>query len=123
MPPEISVNYLAVIVCVVVAMPLGFLWFGPLFGKAWAAGMGMNFEEKPEGMARSMILYGVGSLLIAFVLAHSIAIWRPSTWNADATDAGSWLFALNGAIWTWIGFFVPLQLGRVAWEKLSCFLI
>ena len=34
MQPEIAVNHLAVAVCVVVGMPVGFLWFGPLFGKA-----------------------------------------------------------------------------------------
>ena len=27
------------------------------------------------------------------------------------------MYGLNAAVWTWIGFFVPLQIGRVAWEK------
>jgi hypothetical protein len=34
MQPEFMINHLAVLVCVVAAMPLEFLWFGPLFGKA-----------------------------------------------------------------------------------------
>ena len=116
MPPDIAVNYLAVAACVVAAMPVGFLWFGPVFGKAWAKGMGME-DVKPDGaaMAKSMIIFAVGNLLIAFVLAHSLAIWRPSTWGAGE-DAGAYVFALNAALWTWVGFFVPLQIGRVAWE-------
>lgn len=72
MHPEILVNHLAVIVCVAVAMPLGYLWYGPIFGKAWATQMGMDHEEQPAGMAKSLILYAVGAFLIAFVLAHSI---------------------------------------------------
>ena len=118
MPPEIAVNYLAVIVCVVVAMPVGFLWFGPLFGKAWARHMGMENMEKPGGaaMGKSLALYALGSLLIAWVLAHSIEIWRPSTWNAGE-DVAAWVYGLNGAFWTWLGFFLPLQIGRVAWEQ------
>jgi hypothetical protein len=118
MQPQIAVNYLAVIVCVLVAMPVGFLWFGPLFGKAWAKQMGMENMQPPGGgaMAKSMVIYALGSLLIAFVLAHSIAVWRPSTWNAGE-DQAAWVYGLNGAFWTWLGFFLPLQMGRVAWEQ------
>ncbi|MBT8400283.1 MAG: DUF1761 domain-containing protein [Rhodothermia bacterium] len=116
--PEITVNYLAIIVCVVVAMPIGFLWFGPLLGKPWARHMGMEDMEQPGGaeMTKSMALFALGNFLIALVLAHSIEAWQPSTWNygPDGSPAG---YALNAAIWTWIGFFVPLQIGRVAWEK------
>ena len=116
MQPEILVNHLAVVVCVAVAMPLGYLWYGPIFGKAWASQMGMDHEEQPEGMAKSLILYAVGAFLIAFVLAHSIEAWQPTTWGAGE-DSAPWVYGLNTAVWTWIGFFVPLQIGRVAWEK------
>jgi hypothetical protein len=107
-----------VFVCVLVAMPVGFLWFGPLFGRAWLKHMGMENVEAPGGaaMAQSMAIYAASSLLIAFVLTHSIEIWRPSTWQAGP-DAAPWVFALNGALWTWIGFFLPVQMGRVAWER------
>jgi hypothetical protein len=117
MQPEIVVNYLAVLACVVGAMPVGFLWFGPVFGKAWARHMGFENMEPPGGaaMVKSMGLYLLGSLLIAFVLAHSIEVWRPSTWSVGE-DQPDWVYALNGAGWTWLGFFLPLQMGRVAWE-------
>ena len=36
MVPEFTINYVAVIACVVAGMPVGYLWFGPLFGKPWA---------------------------------------------------------------------------------------
>lgn len=63
-----------------------------------------------------MLLFAGGSLLIAWVLAHGIAVWRPSTWNARVDEA-PWVYGLNGAFRTWLGFFVPLQLGRIAWEQ------
>jgi hypothetical protein len=117
MQPEIVINYLAVLVCVVVSMPVGFLWFGPLFGKRWAAHMGLQSVPQPDRgtMAKSMIIYALGGLLIAFVLAHSIEVWRPSVWKVGA-DQPSWVYAINATFWTWIGFFLPLQMGRVAWE-------
>ncbi len=117
MQPDIAINYLAIALCVLVAMPAGFLWFGPLFGKPWAKQMGMADVPQPNSaeMARSMLLFAGGSLLIAWVLAHGIAVWRPSSWNAGIDEAG-WVYGLNGAFWTWLGFFLPLQLGRIAWE-------
>ena len=82
MEPTVSVNYLAILVCVVIAMPLGFLWFGPLFGKAWARHMGMESEDAQGGMTKSMVIYALGSFLIVFVLAHYVALVRPSTSSA-----------------------------------------
>lgn len=124
MQPDLSINYLAVIACVVVAMPLGFLWFGPLFGKTWARHMGLGDIPQPAGgaMAKSMVIYAVGSLLIAWVLAHSIEVWRPSTWHVGE-DQAAWIYGVNGAVWTWLGFFLPLQMGRVAWEQRSWALV
>ena len=118
MQPDIMVNYLAIGICVLVAVPIGFLWFGLVFGKLWAKQMGMEHIPQPTGkdMAKSMILFAFGSLLIAGVLAHAIAVWRPSAWNAGVDEA-TWVYGLNGAFWTWLGLFVPLQLGRVAWEQ------
>jgi len=116
MQPELSVNFYAILACVVAGMPLGFLWFGPLFGRAWAHEMGMDWEEKPQGMGKSMTLFALGNFLIAWVLAHSMQVWRPSVWGAG-TDGAAWIYWINAAGWTWLGFFLPLQLGRVAWEK------
>ena len=105
MQPEIAINHLAVIVCVIASMPVGYLWFGPLFGTAWARHMGMEDMEPPGGgaMAKSLGLYALGSLLIAFVLAHSIQVWMPSTWGVGE-NAAPHVYGLNGAIWTWLGF-------------------
>lgn len=118
MEPQLVINHFAVVVCALVGMPVGYLWFGPLFGKAWAVAMDMDVNEQPGGaaMARSLLIYFVGSLLLAFVLAHSIDVWRASVWNAGE-DAADWVYGLNGAFWPWLGFFLPLQMGRVAWER------
>lgn len=118
MEPTIAINYLAIGLCVVAGMFVGWLWFGPLFGKPWARHMGMEDMEQPAGgeFARSLILFALGNLLIAFVLVHSLEVWRPSVWGLGE-DQASYVYALNGALFTWIGFFVPLQVGRVAWEK------
>lgn len=117
MEPTISVNYLAIATCVAIGLVLGFLWFGPLLGKPWARHMGMADMEPPGGgqMAKSMVNFAVASFLIAYVFAHSIDVWRQ--WAGDTANAYD--LAWQTAVYTWVGFFLPLQMGRVAWEGRS----
>ena len=57
MMPAMSINYLAVLACAIVAMPVGFLWFGPLFGKTWARHMGFaNVQENSGSMGKAMAI-------------------------------------------------------------------
>ena len=44
MAPPVDINYIAVVGAAVAAMVIGFLWYGPLFGKQWTKLM--NFDKK-----------------------------------------------------------------------------
>ncbi len=120
MQPEIHVNYLAILAAIVANMVLSFLWYGPLFGKAWAKQVGLPMDQKPAPsvMVRAMILMVVGSFLTAYVLAHSAEVWRPSTWKAGPDEA-NWTYGHAAGFFTWVGFYVPQLLNSVAWEMKS----
>jgi hypothetical protein len=117
MLPTFTINYLAVLACALVAMPVGFLWFGPLFGKAWQQQMGFATVGRPEGasMGKAMGIFFASNLLIAWVLAHSIKAWQASSWGLTP-DAAPWVYAVNAGFFNWLGFFLPVQMNRVAWE-------
>ncbi|MEO9806010.1 MAG: DUF1761 domain-containing protein [Reichenbachiella sp.] len=119
--PEIQINFVAVIVAVVLNFILGFIWYTPLFGKAWATEMGFDPNEKPEGsvMARGMIFMVVGNFFLAYVFAHNIAVWDPMTWGQGPSEMSKMANIANAAFFTWLGFFLPIDLGGVAWEKKS----
>ena len=111
MVPVVNINYLAVLVAAVAAHILGFLWYGPLFGKQWMAMMGMDKkkmqEAKKKGMgAQTWIVMIVGTLLTSFVLAHFVKYLNAET-IADALEL---------AFWTWLRFFGAVMLGTVIWE-------
>ena len=118
MQPTIIVNWGAILICVVSGFAIGFVWYGPLFGRAWAACMGLDFDKKPDAavMRRAVILQAVGLLLVSFVLSHSNQIWRRSVWGLGVDDP-AYVYALFGAGFTWLGFYVPMQLNKVAWEN------
>ncbi len=120
MHPEIHINYMAVAAAMAASMALGFLWFGPLFGKAWMADIKIPPDQKPDPavMRRATSLMVIGSFLTAYVLAHDVQIWRPSVWHIGE-DMANWMYGFEAGFFVWLGFYVPVQLGQVGWENKS----
>lgn len=122
MMPNIEINAIAILIAVVANFFLGFLWYTPLFGKAWAKELGLDTSQKPSNAVfiRGLVLMIVGQFLMAWVFAHNIAVWNPITWGLEAhpewTNAS---MAFTAAMFTWIGFYLPSDLSRLAWENPS----
>lgn len=104
------VNYLAIIVCAVLAMALGALWYGPLWGKKWMEIVKVNpadlaAREKMKKSARP--LYFIQFILVLFqvwVLAYYIAGWQ---------EAGG----LGNALWIWVAFIMPTVAASSMWNN------
>jgi hypothetical protein len=105
----IVVNYLAVIAAAVAAMVVGFLWYGPLFGKQWMKLRGMDPSSMAGGKfpADKFAIQFVASLVTAFFLAEFMM------WVGAFTMAG--MLVLAG--WVWLGFYATTMLDSVLWEK------
>lgn len=119
--PHIEINYVAIAVAVVANFLLGFVWYTPLFGKAWAKEMGFDMTQPPPkgAMMKGMIFMVIGNFLMAYVFAHNIAVWNPLTWGQPASEMSPMATVFSAAIFTWLGFFVPQDLSRVGWEMKS----
>lgn len=70
--PPIDINYLAVLVAGLSSLALGFLWYGPLFGKAWMRHIGKTEEELKADY--SPVIH-VWSLLFALAMAFVLAVF------------------------------------------------
>ncbi len=106
------INYWAVLVCGIAAMGIGALWYGPLFGKAWAKVIGAtasDMAERKKMQKRALPLYITQFLITLFqvwVLAHYMqGIMRGA--------------AMMGVFWTWIAFIVPTLAGSAMWNNES----
>ena len=111
MVPIANVNYLAVLAAAIASMVLGFLWFGPLFGKQWTGLMGFDKKKMEEAKKKGMppqtwIIMIVSSVVTAFVLAHFVKY----------VNAATVMDALQLGFWTWLGFFAAVMIGMVLWE-------
>ena len=80
-----EINWLAVIVAALASFPLGFVWYGPLFGKAWAAEVGMTDEKAKSG--NPAIIYG-GAFVLALIQASTFAMFLGPVRNPEAALYG-----------------------------------
>ena len=110
----VPINYFAVCVAAVASMIIGFLWYGPVFGKQWMALSGMTEEKiasaKAEGMGKKYFITFLGSLMMSYVLAHAI-IFAGAYLQVEGVPAG-----LMAGMWNWLGFVAPVTLGTVLWD-------
>jgi hypothetical protein len=119
--PNLIINWPAIIVSTFAAFVFGGLWYGPLFGKIWAGQMGMKMDQKPERrtMMRAFALQAIGLFLTSYVLAHVGQVWRPSVWGVGQDEGPAFMWGFTCAFFTWIGFYVPMQFGKISWEGKS----
>ena len=115
----VDVNVLAVLACAIAAMILGFLWYGPLFGKTWAELMGWGsmtaemLKEKQRGATPGYIASFVGALVMAYILSHSISF--AASYPALASYAHLQV-GLTTGFFMWLGFVAPVTVGTVFWD-------
>jgi len=98
-------------------MALGFLWYGPLFGKMWMKLSGMTKEKmeeaKKKGMTTGYILSFVGALVMAYVPSHSL-VFASSYTKVMGVSAG-----IMAGFWSWLGFVAPVTLSSILWDGKS----
>jgi hypothetical protein len=104
-----AVNYIAVLAAAVASMVLGFLWYGPLFGKMWMKLMGVKEMGDKSQMPKNYAIVFVGSLVTAYVVSVFLVLTNMTTLTG----------ALTLAFWAWLGFQAPLLVGSVLWEGKS----
>ena len=78
----VHVNYLAVLLCGVAAMIIGYLWYGPLFGKEWRSLVGMTDEKMKKATNSMFSNYAamfLSALVMAYVLAHFVWYAAPGS--------------------------------------------
>jgi len=92
--PDVTIDWVGVIVATVAAMVIGGLWYGPLFGKQWLTLMGKTREEGMAGGGLGYLIAALGAFMTAIVLTY-VTQW--------ATANGFGEGALVGVV-AWAGF-------------------
>jgi hypothetical protein len=67
---DFDVNWLALLAAAASSLVVGFLWYGPLFGKAWMKESGMT-EEKMKG-GNMALIFGLSFIFGCFL---ALSMW------------------------------------------------
>ncbi|MEK7588577.1 MAG: DUF1761 domain-containing protein [Patescibacteria group bacterium] len=110
----VDVNYVAIVVCAVLSMVIGSVWYGPMFGKKWMEITGADkydLAKRKEMQKKAMPLYGIQfvlSLIQAYIFAQYIVI-------GSLIDISG---VLNGFL-VWLAFIMPTVAGSSMWNNNS----
>ena len=115
---EFKINFIAVAVCVLLSFILGFVWYAAIFTKPWTKEMGYDPNMRPDKiqMMKGMAVSVIGNFLFVWMLAFYLAGWK---YIPNSDQMGTMSFAVNSALSVWLGFFVPVHLSKIVWEKHS----
>lgn len=105
---EVHVNYLAVLVAAIANYVIATIWYAGLFGKLWKRLTGIQ-DMKPAPL--NIVLVLVGSLLMSYVLYHSITFGNAYV-HTSGVGGG-----LMGGFFSWLGFIAPVTLCTKLYER------
>ena len=92
-----GVNWIAVIIAVVLLEGLGFLWYGPLFGKAWMAALGHDVSSAN------------GNMLMAIGVVNTLVCVLGLSWLIRSTGAATLGAAVAASVAAWFFFSLTTQ--------------
>ncbi len=103
-----AINWLAVIVCVVVSMISGSIWYNPkTFFPVWWKGIGKRDGDQPGGSGSMAVMWGltvVSSLVQAIFMALMVNAMGSMSGGATLVSGATAGFVL------WLGFVAPTNL-------------
>lgn len=94
-----NLNFLAVIVATLSTFVVGWLWYGPLFGKAWMSAVGKSEEDLQKGNMTK--IFGL-AFLFELIMAFNLAMFLTGSPEAAASmtaGVGAFYGFLTGFGW------------------------
>jgi hypothetical protein len=105
-----SINWLAFIVAGISAMVIGFLWYGPLFGKAWIKAHKYT-EKDMKNMKIGPMAAMIFGMINAFVMAFFIAL------IINALRSGTLSNGILAGFVLWIGIAATSRVNSIIFEQ------
>lgn len=112
----VSINLWSIIISIVMSVVLGFIWYGPLFGKQWMALNGMKMPDPKPGfkvMIKPICISLAGALFMSYVLSRLIAVGVAYLGFTGVSNG------LAIGLMMWVGFIVPVLFNYAGWEGKS----
>lgn len=97
--PDVEINWLAIILATAVAMGIGSVWYGPLFGGKWMREVKLKKSDAQKNWQKPMFVMSVLAFIQAYILSHFVIY--SSYFYPDVSGVA--IGAITG-FWAWAGF-------------------
>lgn len=104
-----DINWLAVIAAALSSFPLGFLWYGPLFGRIWMKEVGLTPAD--AGRGNKPMIFG-GAFVLAFIQAAAFAVFL----GAEPLPNAAFYGFIAGLCWVGAAFGVQYLFEHKSWR-------
>ena len=104
-----AINHLAVLVSVIAAQILGFVWYSVIFGRTWAVGYRMEADAMAKTSPASLGITLAGAVVYTYALAILFGLL-----GTDGIAAG-----LAGGSLLWLGLVMPRYLLHAIFGKIA----
>lgn len=113
-----AINWLAVITATLVGFAIGFVWYGPLFGKPWMESTGLTEEDVKDGNMGKTFGF---SFIFQFIMAVCLALFFYGNPDPEATAmitpaTGSFYGFLTGFGWVAMAIGVNALYEQKSWK-------
>lgn len=105
-----NLNIWSILTCGVLSMVIGYIWYGPLFGKKWMEIIGVTAEDLER---RKEMQKGAGKLYLVQFLLTLFQVFILSFFLAMFDRA----LALEFSFWIWAAFVMPTIAGSSMWNN------
>ncbi len=109
-----GINYWAILVCGILSMVIGAIWYGPLFGKKWTEIIGatnQDLETRKKMQKEAGPLYLIQFLLSLFQIFMLVSF--AGLINKAEPDFGYMFTSLS----LWVAFIMPTIAGSAMWNN------
>lgn len=111
-----NLNFLAILVATLSTFVVGWLWYGPLFGKAWMSAVGVTEEDLEKGNMGK--IFGL-SFIFEFIMAFNLAMFltgSPEAAEQMTPGMGAFYGFLTGFGWIFFALAVNSLYEDKSWK-------
>ncbi len=111
-----AINIWAVLVATLSTFLVGWVWYGPLFGKAWMSAVGLDEEQIEKGNMGK--IFGL-AFVFEFIMAFNLAMFfygSPETAAAITAGSGAFYGFLTGFGWVFFALAVNSLYEQKSWK-------
>jgi len=106
-----EINIWAVLVCTILTLVIGFIWYGPIFGKKW---MEITGADKMDMERRKEMMKGVWKLYIAQIALALLQVYVLAWYINTIGNISS---GIHTAFSIWLAFVMPTIAGTAMWRN------